>query len=235
MRETALGIVALILLLYPLKTGAVVSSVLQLAICCSLTSVGVALGLSYFIMSNPFWISFASLVSAIFTLIVPSVGALVGLGTSAGLLAYTVVNSIVPSSNLVVLFVASASVAGMSSLLVFKDLFLHWQLLAPPVVGGYLASQCMHLDSDVFHKALWTGLTLISVALHVRRRWVNRWLERKQNLAVHSKESQIVHIMRSAKPDMREGEFDTLKEKLLAAVEGDREQVDRILFGGGLY
>jgi hypothetical protein len=69
----------------------------------------------------------------------------------------------------------------------------------------------------------------------MRRRRYNTWLERKKELAVHSKESQIVSVMRSANPDMQPDDFEKLKERLLGAVGGDREQVDRIVFGGGLY
>ena len=66
-------------------------------------------------------------------------------------------------------------------------------------------------------------------------RKVNTWLERKQDIAVRSKESQIVGVMRSANPEMTVEDFHKLQERLLGAVDGDREQVDRIVFGGGLY
>ena len=228
-----LGIVASGLLLYPIKSGDV-HPIVQIAICASLTCVGVSLALSS-ILSGPFWIPFASISLSLTTLIVPSVGAMVGLATAAGLVTQSLISTCGASLSLSPWIVGVASSLGMSALFFSKDLFLYWQLVAPPVVGGYLATLCVETESDVFKQALWLGLALISVALHVRRRRVNSWLERKQDLAVHSKESQIVQLMRSAKPDMPENEFESLKAKLLTAVDGEKDQVDRILFGGGLY
>jgi membrane protein implicated in regulation of membrane protease activity len=139
------------------------------------------------------------------------------------------------SSTVSAILVGLAAVSGAAVLFLFKEMFLHWQLVAPPVVGGYLAALACGFDEPIYSYAVWASLTLVSVALHVRRRKINTWLERKQDLAVHSKESQIVNAMRSANPALGVDEFEKLKERLLGAVDGDREQVDRIVFGGGLY
>lgn len=233
--EIVMGTIALILLLYPLKTGNIVNPVVQIIICASLTCVGVTLALSFFGVS-PFFIVLLASILSLANLVVPSVGALVGMATSAGLSTDAILTfgCLLPKT-FDPWIVSVASLMGLSSLIAFKELFLYWQLIAPPIVGGFLAIQCVETDSSLIRNGVWVGLSLISVALHIRRRRINSWLERKQDLAVHSKESQIVQLMRSAKPDMPPGEFESLKEKLLSAVEGDREQVDRILFGGGLY
>ena len=60
-------------------------------------------------------------------------------------------------------------------------------------------------------------------------------MEQKQDLAVNSKESQIVQVMRHSNPTMTVEEFEKMKVRLLQVVDGDQEQADRVVFGGGLY
>lgn len=236
-----LVIVAALLLLYPIRIEQV-NPFVQIAICASLTAVGLSMGVAaLFCSPSPgtcsactHWVLGTSTVLSLLTVIVPSVGAIVGLGTAAALLINAFVThfcSPLVTENLV----AFAAVGGMATLFLSKEMFMHWQLIAPPVVGGYLAAIASGLEDPLNKYSIWFGLAAISFGLHVRRRRVNSWLEEKQKLAVHSKESQIVHAMRSANPNMEVSDFEKMKQRLLEVVDGDREQVDRIVFGGGLY
>ena len=231
----ACGVLASLLLLYPIKTRDV-HPIVQFSICASLTAVGLDMGLSALFSDSDTWVMLASFVLALSTVIVPALGALFGLATAAGLVANAIaLNSLPP--NWSTLITVAATLGGASVLVVDKEMFLYWQLVAPPIVGGYLAAECASafILNEWYLYGIWVGGIVVSVLLHVRRRRFNTWLDRKRTEAVTSKESQIVAVMRSANPDMKGEDFEKLKEKLLGAVEGDREQIDRIVFGGGLY
>ena len=233
--------VAALLLLYPISIKQV-NPFVQIAICASLTAAGLSMGVAaLFCSPSPgtcsactHWVVGTSTLLSLLTVIVPSVGAIVGLGTAAALLMNALVTHFCYPL-LTEILVAAASIGGMATLFLSKEMFLHWQLIAPPVVGGYLAAIASGLEDPLYKYWMWLGLAAISVSLHIRRRRVNSWLEEKQKLAVHSKESQIVHAMRSASPNMEVSDFEKMKQRLLEVVGGDREQVDRIVFGGGLY
>lgn len=233
--SSTLVCVAALLLLYPIKTGDV-HPVVQIAVCASLSAIGLYMGMSaMFVGKN--WVLLASVLFSLITVVVPAIGALIGLSTAAGLIMYAISASFF-SSSVTFWLVVLGTIGGAASLVVKHEMFLYWQLIAPPIVGGYLLSNAMAELIDcsalVIH-AVWTVAAAMSIILHFRRRRYNTWLERKKDIAVHSKESQIVNVMRSANPDMQPDEFEKLKERLLGAVGGDREQVDRIVFGGGLY
>jgi hypothetical protein len=233
--SASLVCVAAILLLYPIKTGEV-HPVVQIAVCASLSAVGLYMGMSaIFVGKN--WVLLASILLSLTTVVVPAIGALIGLSTAAGLITYAISASFC-SSSVTFWLVILGTIGGAASLFVEREMFLYWQLIAPPIVGGYLLSNAMAElmnCSALLMYAVWTVAAAVSIVLHIRRRRYNTWLERKKDIAVHSKESQIVNVMRSANPDMQPDEFEKLKERLLGAVGGDREQVDRIVFGGGLY
>lgn len=233
--SVSLVCVAALLLAYPIKTGDV-HPVVQIAVCASLSAVGLYLGMSSIFAGNS-WVLLASVLLSLATVVVPAVGALIGLSTAAGLVTYAISDYFF-SSTVTFWLVVLGVVGGAASLVVEREMFLYWQLIAPPIVGGYLLSTALASMIDcsaLIMYSVWAVAAAASLALHIRRRRYNTWLERKKDLAVHSKESQIVSVMRSANPDMQADEFEKLKERLLGAVGGDREQVDRIVFGGGLY
>jgi hypothetical protein len=173
--------------------------------------------------------------------VIPVLGAVVGMGTASGLLVNAFLSTLIDSGYIRTIAVGIAVIAGSTSLFVNRDMILHWQLFAPPVIGGYLAGLVAvewfgdSEGNDPLFYSVWFAATLISIALHIRRRRVVSWLEKKQAVAVHSKESQIVKVMRSADPKMNVDDFEKLRERLLGEVGGDKEQVDRLIFGGGLY
>ena len=225
-------VISTVLLMYPIKTGEV-HPYLQMVICTCLSAIGLYLGLTG--LAEPsIWITLASVSLSLCTVIVPAVGALIGLATASGLVVNAICSNYL-SDTLTFWLVVLAALAGASTLVVDRGMFLIWQLIAPPIVGGYLLSASLNVTNPVVYYGIWCVSGLISLGLHIRRRRYNTWLERKKELAVHSKESQIVSVMRSANPDMQPDDFEKLKERLLGAVGGDREQVDRIVFGGGLY
>jgi hypothetical protein len=225
-------VVSCVLLMYPIKTGEV-HPYLQMVICTCLSAIGLYLGLTG--LAEPsIWVTLASVSLALCTVIVPAVGALIGLATASGLIVNAICSNFFSESLNFWLVVLGAS-AGASSLIIDRAMFLIWQLIAPPIVGGYVLSASLNVTNPVVYYGIWCVSALLSLGLHMRRRRYNTWLERKKELAVHSKESQIVSVMRSANPDMQPDDFEKLKERLLGAVGGDREQVDRIVFGGGLY
>jgi hypothetical protein len=232
-----ISVLAGLLLLYPIKTRDV-HPIVQFAICATLTAVGLYLALSALVGSSEssMWVLLASSILALPTVIVPAVGALVGLATAFALVVNAIASTFLPHF-WCLLVTGLAAVGGASILVVEKEMFLHWQLIAPPIVGGYLAAiaASAFIDNEWYLYGIWASTCLLSVLLHIRRRRVNTWLDRKRDVAVRSKESQIVSVMRSANPEMNADDFEKLKEKLLGAVDGDREQVDRIVFGGGLY
>jgi len=173
-------------------------------------------------------------------ILIPVLGAIVGMGSASALVIDAIVSNLTESHPVRVASTAVAAIMGTSILFIQREMILHWQLFAPPVVGGYLAAIASvawfgNGQDSALLLSVWSAASLISIALHIRRRRVVSWLEKKQALAVHSKESQIVKVMRSADPKMDVNDFEALREKLLTAVDGDREQVDRIVFGGGLY
>jgi hypothetical protein len=235
------AIVAALLLFYPIRTEQV-HPLIQILICACLTAVGLSLGLSRLVCESvpgecsscTHWVMATSIILSLSTVIVPAVGAIFGLGTACGLLMNALVTNFC-SQTVTDVLVLIAAFIGTASLFSSKEIFMWWQLFAPPIVGGYLAAISCGTNDNMIRYTVWTSLTLVSVFLHIRRRRVNSWLEEKQRLAVHSKESQIVYAMRSANPNMQPDEFEKMKEKLLQVVDGDREQVDRIVFGGGLY
>jgi hypothetical protein len=229
-----------LLLGYPIKTRDVHPFV-QFAICSCLTTVGLDMAIASLVCESSScdsWVLLASFILSLVTVIMPAIGALAGLATACGLLAEAIVlNTMSPSSWIGTAIVYASVLTGAAVLFVNKDMFLVWQLFAPPVVGGFLAaSACASwISNEGYVYLVWVGSALVSLGFHIRRRRINTWLETKKDLAVHSKESQIVTLMRSANPQMNADEFEKLKEKLLGAVQGEREQVDRIVFGGGLY
>lgn len=239
------GLIAALLLFYPISVKQV-HPVIQIAICACLSTVGLSSLISFFACDNSTCSSCHSWVAGstfIFSLVAnvffPVLGAVVGMGTAAGLIVDAIVSSIADSSFIQHMCIAIGVFGGVASLFAWRDLILHWQLFAPPVVGGYLAALAIttneELNTGVIFYSVWSAAVLISVALHIRKRRMSSWLEKKHAEAVYSKESQIVQVMRSADPKMNVDEFEKLKERLLAAVDGDREQVDRVVFGGGLY
>lgn len=227
------GLMAILLLGYPVKTKDV-HPIVQVAICVCLTTVGLSQGLTALI-SDP-WIIVASFLLSLVTVIVPAVGALAGLSTACALLTAAIASCFC-SGWIKSFLIFAAALGGAAILFINKGMFLYWQLFAPPVVGGFLAATAARpwIDNDMYLCAIWAGSAVLSLLLHIRRRRVNSWLENKKDEAIYSKESQIVTLMRSANPDMNADEFEKLKEKLLGAVGGERDQVDRIVFGGGLY
>ena len=225
-------IVAAILLCYPISIKQVHPSI-QIMICACLTTIGLSLAASYFFPDST-WTIYVAILLSLTNIVVPVLGAVVGLGTAAGLVTNAIMSQLLSQTAASIITTVSA-VIGMVSLFLYRDLILHWQLIAPPVIGGYFAATAIgYTDETIFH-SLWIVTALLSLAFHIRRRNVASWLERKQALAVHSKESQIVKVMRSADPKMSVTEYEGLKVKLLEAVDGDTEQVDRLVFGGGLY
>ena len=235
------ALAACLLLAYPIRK-AQVHPFMQIAICACLTAVGLSLAVSRLICtptpgecsSCNHWIMAASTVLSLSTVIVPSVGAIVGLSTASGLVANAVATNFC-SGTVTEIIVILAAAGGFASLFLSRGLFLQWQLIAPPIVGGYLGTLASGVGNPTFRYGLWVGLAAVSLGFHLRRRQVNTWLEQKQQIAVHSKESQIVGIMRSANPHVPVDEFEKMQEKLLQVVDGDREQADRIIYGGGLY
>ena len=232
------AVVAALLLAYPVRVQ-MVNPIIQIAICASLTFVGLSMAIAHFACgtecsSCSMWVMAASAVLSLTAVIMPAVGALVGLASASALIVSAFTCNLF-SSTVSSIIVSLAALGGASVLFIWKEMFMHWQLIAPPVVGGYLAALACGFENPVFSCSVWAMLALASIALHIRRRKVNTWLERKQDIAVRSKESQIVGVMRSANPEMTVEDFHKLQERLLGAVDGDREQVDRIVFGGGLY
>ena len=240
------GVIASLLLFYPVSTKQV-HPILQIAICTCLSTIGLSMLISFSTCDNSIcsscqsWTIGTTLVFALATnVFFPVLGAVVGMGTAAGLVIDAIVSALFESSMFMQHFLVGCGIiAGVSSLFLWREMILHWQLIAPPIVGGYLASvavtQMNDMNTDIVFYSVWLSAVLISVALHIRKRRVASWLEKKHAEAVYSKESQIVQVMRSADPKMSVDDFEKLKEKLLAAVDGDREQVDRVVFGGGLY
>jgi len=240
------GLIASLLLFYPISLKQV-HPIVQIAICACLSTIGLSTLISFSACDNATcsschsWVSGSTFIFSIAAnVFFPVLGAVVGMGTAAGLVVEAIVSSVSDSSFIQHLFVAIGSVAGIASLFVWREMVLHWQLFAPPVVGGYLASLAAlstmeDVNTNIVFYSVLLSAALISLALHIRKRRVSSWLEKKHAEAVYSKESQIVQVMRSADPKMNVDEFDKLKERLLAAVDGDREQVDRVVFGGGLY
>jgi hypothetical protein len=235
------GIIAALLLLYPISVKQV-HPIVQIAICASLTTVGLSMLIAYFACGSTgdctscqHWVIGSTAVFSLVNIIVPVLGSVVGMGTAGGLLMNTLASSVSSTHWINLVMTAVGIAAGVSILFINREMILHWQLIAPPVVGGYLAAVALNTDEPALFYSVWSAAALISIALHVRRRRAVSWLEKKQAQAVHSKESQIVKVMRSADPKMDVDEFEKLKERLLEAVDGDREQVDRVVFGGGLY
>ncbi len=225
------GLVAALLLTYPLSLK-IVHPVLQILICVCLTAVGTAQLLS-FVTSDAWsaWCIAAVVVLSAANVILPVIGSIVGLGTAMGLLGYVVCEN--AFSDLVTHWVVgSCVVAGMSLLFVWRPMFIYWQLIAPPVVGGYLAAGALGGD---YAAIVWAVLALSSIGLHARKFFAHSWLDKKKDIAVNGNESRITKAMRSANPNMTVDEFERLKIQLLDAVDGDTEQVDRVVYGGGLY
>ena len=231
------GAVAALLLFYPIRVSQV-PPLVQLAICISLTTFGISTGAAYFLCSADSgcsachqWVLALASALSLFTVIVPSIGAIIGLGVASGL----IVNALYPNP----WFVGLATLGGLASMFIYRDLLLHWQLFVPPVVGGYLAASAVgSISAQVTPSTqyiVWLVAAVVSLLLHIRRRRTNSWLEQKQDLAVNSKESQIVQVMRHSNPTMTVEEFEKMKVRLLQVVDGDQEQADRVVFGGGLY
>jgi hypothetical protein len=236
MHWSVAAVMAVLLLGYPIKTKDV-HPIVQVAICACLTMVALSLALSAFVSeSSSNLVLAASFLLSLVTVIVPAVGALAGLSTTSALLTAVLVSDL-DSALLRFVLVSAAAVGGASVLFVNKEMFLYWQLIAPPVVGGFLAMTAVRpwLDDSMYLAGIWTVSAIVSVLLHIRRRRVNSWLDNKKEEAIYSKESQIATLMRSANPEMNADEFEKLKEKLLGAVGGERDQVDRIVYGGGMY
>jgi hypothetical protein len=97
---------------------------------------------------------------------------------------------------------------------------LNWQVFGPPVVGGYLAG-------DVARSNLvWIGATSLGVALQV--------LKLKYHLDSLKKEEQVI-ADRHYKFFGNHTEGDQHQRSVWDACKGEQEQIDRVLFGGGLY
>jgi hypothetical protein len=239
------GLVASLLLFYPISVKQV-HPILQIAICACLSTLGLSVLVSFLVCDNSTCTSCNSWVTGLIfvfstaaNVFFPVLGAVVGMATASGLVLSLVGSILSDSLFLQHIFVGVGAVAGISSLFLWREMILHWQLFAPPVIGGYLAAITLatmdDLNTSVVLYSAWSAGILISLALHIRKRRVSSWLEKKHAEAVYSKESQIVQVMRSADPKMSVDDFEKLKERLLVAVDGDREQVDRVVFGGGLY
>lgn len=228
--QVAAGLMSAVLLGYPVST-AQVHPIVQVAICIALTYVGVAQLVGFMTGSCSSWWFAAVAILSLVNVIAPVVGSIVGLGTAFGLLAY-VVASLWASAPLLSWIVALAVVIGMSVLFTWRSMFFYWQFIAPPVVGGFLAASAI---GGEYTAMVWGGCALLSLSLHLRKFYMSSWLEKKRDMAVNGNESQITKLMRTANPNMTVEEYEILKDQLLTAVDGDKEQVDRVVFGGGLY
>jgi hypothetical protein len=243
------AIAASLLLGYPLYVKQV-HPIVQILICMSQTTIGLYMLIVPFACtasdglcssSCRYWVIGIITLLSLVNVVIPVLGAVVGMGTASGLLVNAFLSTLIDSGYIRTIAVGIAVIAGSTSLFVNRDMILHWQLFAPPVIGGYLAGLVAvewfgdSEGNDPLFYSVWFAATLISIALHIRRRRVVSWLEKKQAVAVHSKESQIVKVMRSADPKMNVDDFEKLRERLLGEVGGDKEQVDRLIFGGGLY
>ena len=227
------GALGALLLGYPARIQQVHAAI-QILICASLTTVGISAVVSFVLCSSDVcsachqWVMYMTLVLSAVAVIAPAIGAIIGLGLASGLLA----QAIYPNVYLVTL----ASLCGVASMFIYRDLLLHWQLFAPPVIGGYFAALAMEGQVSItVQYVIWVVAATLSLALHIRRRRVNTWLENKHDQALYSEESQIVQVMRHSQPTLSVEDFEKMKVRLLEVVQGDTEQADRIIYGGGLY
>lgn len=219
-------------LIYPLRIGQI-HPFLQIAICSVLVAVGVSVTLAYFLSTGSLSVVIGGLFVSTICIVLPSMGAVAGLGIATGLIASILAGNFVPGY--VTPLTITGSLAGLASLFLYPGLIYHWQLVAPPIVGGWLASLCLPAGLHQYRYPVWFGLTVVSLFLHIRRRRVSDWLEDKRNSVLAVKETQIAQVMRLSGPQMSPEEFESVKEKLLNICEGDQEQVDRIVFGQGMY
>lgn len=229
--QVAAGVLSTLLLLYPISTKPV-HPILQIAICMSLTITGMTLFVSYIVADSwSAWCTAAVVILSLTNVIMPVIGSIIGLGTAMGLVSHLVCIHLF-SEELTHWIVAGFVVAGMSLLFAWKSMFIYWQLIAPPIVGGYLAAITVGGEYSLI---IWAVTTVASLGLHARKFFAHSWLDKKKDAAVNGNESRITKAMRSANPNMTVDEFEKLKIKLLEAVDGDAEQVDRVVYGGGLY
>ena len=228
------ALIAGLLLGYPIRVQPV-HPIVQLIICSLLSTIGLSIAISFTFCGSDSdvcsscdqWTMYISAIVSLATVIVPAVGAMIGLAVAAGLFTMAFVDN--------AYLVSLMSACGLFAMFAYRDLLLHWQLVAPPIVGGYFAAVAAAAMGNDQQHVVWVLCALVSLSLHIRRRRVASWLDQKHDQALYSEESQIVQVMRSSNPTVSVEEFDKMKLRLLQVVEGDHEQADRIVYGGGLY
>ena len=117
------------------------------------------------------------------------------------------------------LFAAFAGAVGALAVLMSKALLLNWQIFGPPAVGGFLAGQA---TGSV---AVWIAAVALGAALQV--------IKLKYLLDQRLKEEKDV-----AERHYRffgNCETDKTQREVLEACGCEQEQIDRVLFGAGLY
>ena len=116
-------------------------------------------------------------------------------------------------------FAAVAAAVGALAMLVSKWLLLNWQVFGPPAVGGFLAGQA-------------TGSTMVWVAGIV----IGTVLQLiKLNFLFQQRLKEEKDVADRHYRFFGNSETDQTQKEVLEACGCEQEQIDRVLFGAGLY
>ena len=118
------------------------------------------------------------------------------------------------------------SIATGMGILLSRSLVVNWQLFCPPIVGGFLMAR--FIASFLSNNA--ASLGLVFVALWIVVGACGFGLQVQTLRSLHIKRQQEAE-------DVADRHYKMFNESsgMVSACMGDREQLDRVLFGAGLY
>ena len=221
----------LLLTLYPLKVSGthpyvkhLICIILVLSVNLIISKDSESTGISYkFICANVL-LALACVV-AVF---IPMVAVLASTVTLSGLLAIGIAFYL--PNNWAEYVKIGACLAACVVILTWRPLLNLWEVLFVPSVGGYMISHSFRTD---FETSGWVVVTLIGVILQL---WKVRSLKKIEEENKENIKDLHYHLMKKCEDISADSDADlTPRSRIVKACHGDKEQIDRMLYGCGLY